>query len=183
MASAVRDNILAVFDSLSPKQRRLARFILDSEEVVAFASADELAAQVGTSAATVVRFARPLATTATPTFSRPCAPTFRSSAPLPRRWLSALPAATPFLSGCAKWSPSSALATFARRSNRSTCRVEQIVSALCRAAHLHLRRWPFCRFRAAGSMPSPCSASRRAFTEAGLSARCWRSRRCRRMMW
>lgn len=60
MASAVRENILAVFHSLSPKQRRLARFILDSEEFVAFASADELAAQVGTSAATVVRFARSL---------------------------------------------------------------------------------------------------------------------------
>lgn len=60
MSTAVRENILAVFDSLSPKQRRLARFILDSEEVVAFASADELAERVGASAATVVRFARSL---------------------------------------------------------------------------------------------------------------------------
>lgn len=60
MSTAVRENILAAFDSLSPKQRQLARFILDSEEVVAFASADELAERVGTSAATVVRFARSL---------------------------------------------------------------------------------------------------------------------------
>lgn len=60
MTTSVRENILATFDSLSPKQRKLARFILDSEEVVAFASADELAERVGTSAATVVRFARSL---------------------------------------------------------------------------------------------------------------------------
>lgn len=60
MTTSVSENILATFDSLSPKQRKLARFILESEEVVAFASADELAERVGTSAATVVRFARSL---------------------------------------------------------------------------------------------------------------------------
>ncbi|MDT8304601.1 MAG: MurR/RpiR family transcriptional regulator [Anaerolineae bacterium] len=60
MTTAVRENILTAFDTLSPKQRKLARFILESEEVVAFASADELAERVGTSAATVVRFARSL---------------------------------------------------------------------------------------------------------------------------
>jgi DNA-binding MurR/RpiR family transcriptional regulator len=58
MTTTVRESILVTFDSLPPKQRKLARFILDSEEVVAFASADELAERVGTSAATVVRFAR-----------------------------------------------------------------------------------------------------------------------------
>src|SRR5690606_1572079 len=56
----LRDRILAAFDSLSPKQRRLAQFFLDEEAVVAFSSTSEIARRVGTSAATVVRFSRML---------------------------------------------------------------------------------------------------------------------------
>ena len=58
--STVRENILAVFESLSPKQRQLARFCLDNEDIVAFASANDIGERVGTSAATVVRFCRAL---------------------------------------------------------------------------------------------------------------------------
>lgn len=56
----VRDHILAAFDQLSPKQRRLARFFLDHEEMIAFASANEVGRRAGVSAATVVRFCRAL---------------------------------------------------------------------------------------------------------------------------
>lgn len=58
--STVRENILAVFETLPPKQRQLARFFLDNEDIVAFVSANELGERVGTSAATVVRFCRAL---------------------------------------------------------------------------------------------------------------------------
>ena len=57
---SVRENILALFDTLSPKQRRLARFILDNEDIVVFASANDVGERVGVSAATVVRFCRAL---------------------------------------------------------------------------------------------------------------------------
>jgi DNA-binding MurR/RpiR family transcriptional regulator len=56
----VRDNILALFDILSSKQQQLARFVLDNEDVVVFASANDIAEKAGTSAATVVRFCRAL---------------------------------------------------------------------------------------------------------------------------
>lgn len=57
---AVRETILAQFDTLSPKQKQLARFILDNEDMVVFASANEIGERVDTSAATVVRFCRAL---------------------------------------------------------------------------------------------------------------------------
>lgn len=57
---SVRENILTQFDNLSPKQRQLARFILDNEDIVAFASANDIGERVGASAATVVRFCRAL---------------------------------------------------------------------------------------------------------------------------
>jgi DNA-binding MurR/RpiR family transcriptional regulator len=57
---SVRENILAQFDTLSPKQRQLARFILENEDMVAFASANDIGERVGASAATVVRFCRAL---------------------------------------------------------------------------------------------------------------------------
>lgn len=60
MPKSVRDTILASFDALSPKQRKLARFLLNDEEVAAFTSANDIAARTGVSAATVVRFARSL---------------------------------------------------------------------------------------------------------------------------
>lgn len=60
MSKSVRDTLLASFDALSPKQRKLARFLLNDEEVAAFASANDIAARTGVSAATVVRFARSL---------------------------------------------------------------------------------------------------------------------------
>jgi DNA-binding MurR/RpiR family transcriptional regulator len=59
-SETVRDKILALFDTLSPKQRQLARFFLDNEDVVAFASANDIADRAGASAATVVRFCRTL---------------------------------------------------------------------------------------------------------------------------
>ena len=55
-----RERILATFAELSPKQRRLARFFLDHEDEVAFASANYISEQAGASAATVVRFCRAL---------------------------------------------------------------------------------------------------------------------------
>lgn len=58
--SNIRENILAVFETLSPKHRQLARFFLDHEDTITFASANEVGEQVGTSAATVVRFCRAL---------------------------------------------------------------------------------------------------------------------------
>ncbi|MFW5942016.1 MAG: MurR/RpiR family transcriptional regulator [Chloroflexota bacterium] len=58
--SQVRDRILNEFDSLSPKQRALARFLLQNEAALAFYSAGDIAAEVGISPATVVRFARAL---------------------------------------------------------------------------------------------------------------------------
>jgi len=56
----LRERILAISDSLSPKQHLLARFFLDHEDVVAFASANEIGQKTETSAATVVRFCRAL---------------------------------------------------------------------------------------------------------------------------
>jgi DNA-binding MurR/RpiR family transcriptional regulator len=56
----IRDRILKKFDTLSPKQRTLARFLLQNEAAPAFYSAADIAAEVGISSATVVRFARAL---------------------------------------------------------------------------------------------------------------------------
>jgi DNA-binding MurR/RpiR family transcriptional regulator len=56
----IREHILAIFETLPLKQRRLARFFLDHEDVVAFASASEVAERAEASAATVVRFCRAL---------------------------------------------------------------------------------------------------------------------------
>ncbi len=58
--SPVREKILALFDELSPKQQRLARYFLDQEHVVAYASANAVGKDTDVSAATVVRFARAL---------------------------------------------------------------------------------------------------------------------------
>ncbi|GIV72487.1 MurR/RpiR family transcriptional regulator [Caldilinea sp.] len=52
--------ILAVYDSLTPKQQMLARFILDNRYFASFASASELGAKVDASAATVIRFCQTL---------------------------------------------------------------------------------------------------------------------------
>ncbi|MGB3716849.1 MAG: MurR/RpiR family transcriptional regulator, partial [Candidatus Promineifilaceae bacterium] len=58
--SSPREHILANFPNLPPKQRRLARYFIDHEDVVAFASTGQIAEQTGASAATVVRFCRAL---------------------------------------------------------------------------------------------------------------------------
>jgi DNA-binding MurR/RpiR family transcriptional regulator len=52
---SILDTIAAAFPDLPPSQKQVARFILDNENFVAFASATELARRVGVSAATVVR--------------------------------------------------------------------------------------------------------------------------------
>jgi DNA-binding MurR/RpiR family transcriptional regulator len=57
-APSPREHILANFPNLSPKQRRLARYFIDHEDVVAFASTGQIAKQTGASAATVVRFSQ-----------------------------------------------------------------------------------------------------------------------------
>ena len=59
-APGPREQILANFPNLSPKQRRLARYLIDHEDVVAIASTSQIAEQTGTSAATVVRFCQVL---------------------------------------------------------------------------------------------------------------------------
>lgn len=59
-APSPREHILANSPNLSPKQRRLARYLIDHEDVVAFASTSQIAEQTGTSAATVVRFCQVL---------------------------------------------------------------------------------------------------------------------------
>lgn len=51
---------MAKFAELPPKQRQLARFFLDHEEVVAFVSAHEVGERTGISPATVVRFCQVL---------------------------------------------------------------------------------------------------------------------------
>jgi DNA-binding MurR/RpiR family transcriptional regulator len=52
--------ILGALPNLSRKQKRIARFILDNQEYVAFSSAAEVGAQTGSSAATVVRLCQTL---------------------------------------------------------------------------------------------------------------------------
>jgi DNA-binding MurR/RpiR family transcriptional regulator len=54
----LRARIQARLGDMSPKQRTLARFLLENRSQAVFASASELGAAVDTSAATVVRFAQ-----------------------------------------------------------------------------------------------------------------------------
>ena len=60
MDDRLETRITAVYDSLTPKQQMLARFILDNRYFASFASASELGAKVEASAATVVRFCQTL---------------------------------------------------------------------------------------------------------------------------
>ena len=55
-----QERILARFSELSPNQQRLARFLLDHEAELAFASVNAVSEQAGTSPATVVRLCRAL---------------------------------------------------------------------------------------------------------------------------
>lgn len=48
------------FEQLTPKQKRLAQFLIDNLYVAAFESTNDLAARLGVSAATVVRFSQAL---------------------------------------------------------------------------------------------------------------------------
>jgi DNA-binding MurR/RpiR family transcriptional regulator len=54
------ERIAAALNRLSPKQKQLARFLLDNRYLVSFTSASQIGASVGASAATVVRFAQKL---------------------------------------------------------------------------------------------------------------------------
>jgi DNA-binding MurR/RpiR family transcriptional regulator len=58
--NALVTKIFAALPQLSKKHVKIARFILDSPDSVAFASASEVGARTGTSAATVVRFCQAL---------------------------------------------------------------------------------------------------------------------------
>ena len=58
--ASLEERITASLDKLSPKQRQLARLLLDNKYLVSFASASQVGENVGASAATVVRFAQSL---------------------------------------------------------------------------------------------------------------------------
>lgn len=60
MRENLDERITKQFDSLSPKQKRLARFALDNKYFLSFSAANQTAKKTGTSAATVVRFAQAL---------------------------------------------------------------------------------------------------------------------------
>jgi DNA-binding MurR/RpiR family transcriptional regulator len=57
---ALTDKILAALPQLSKKHNKIARFVLDHQDVVVFASASEVGIRTQTSAATVVRFCQAL---------------------------------------------------------------------------------------------------------------------------
>jgi DNA-binding MurR/RpiR family transcriptional regulator len=57
---ALADRIAAVLPHVSKKHKEIARFILDNQDLVAFASAHEVGMETDTSAATVVRFCQAL---------------------------------------------------------------------------------------------------------------------------
>jgi DNA-binding MurR/RpiR family transcriptional regulator len=57
---ALTDKILAALPQLSKKHEKIARFVLDHQDVVVFASASEVGIRTDTSAATVVRFCQAL---------------------------------------------------------------------------------------------------------------------------
>ena len=59
-SDSLRSRISNVVDTLSPKQKKIARFILDKQYFTAFASASELGEKNNTTAATVVRFSQTL---------------------------------------------------------------------------------------------------------------------------
>lgn len=58
--STIQAKLTENFEKLTPKQKRLAQFLLDNLYVVAFESANELAERVDASPATVVRFSQTL---------------------------------------------------------------------------------------------------------------------------
>lgn len=57
---SLEERIAAALDTLSPKQKQLARFVVDNKYLVSFTSANQVGECVGASAATVVRFAQRL---------------------------------------------------------------------------------------------------------------------------
>ena len=59
-SGSLAERITSALDSLSPKRKRMARFILDNRYFTSFASASQVAEKNDTSAATVVRFAQAL---------------------------------------------------------------------------------------------------------------------------
>lgn len=59
-ADGLEARITAALARFSPKQKQLARFMLDNRYLVSFASAGQVGEKVGASAATVVRFAQSL---------------------------------------------------------------------------------------------------------------------------
>ncbi len=59
-SSDLEARILEILEGLTPKQRRLARFILENQIYIAFASAQDVGQEAGVDAATVVRFSRRL---------------------------------------------------------------------------------------------------------------------------
>ncbi len=60
LQQSLEQRISTAHSDLSPKHKRLARFILDNKYFMSFASASQAGEKTGTSAATVVRFAQSL---------------------------------------------------------------------------------------------------------------------------
>jgi DNA-binding MurR/RpiR family transcriptional regulator len=59
-SESIKSRINGLVDTLSPKQKQIARFILDDPYFTSFASANELGKKNNTTAATVVRFSQTL---------------------------------------------------------------------------------------------------------------------------
>jgi len=60
LSSSVKEQIANSLENLSPKHKQVARFVLENDYFTSFASANQLGERIGTSGATVVRFAQAL---------------------------------------------------------------------------------------------------------------------------
>jgi DNA-binding MurR/RpiR family transcriptional regulator len=80
IAGTLDERLAAHFDDLSPAEQRVARFLAEHREEVAFISALEIAQQLGTSDATVVRTARSLGYAGLPELKRQLIDDLRSKA-------------------------------------------------------------------------------------------------------
>jgi DNA-binding MurR/RpiR family transcriptional regulator len=66
LSGSVKEQIANSLENLSPKHKQVARFVLENYYFTSFASANQLGERVGTSGATVVRFAQALGYTGYP---------------------------------------------------------------------------------------------------------------------
>lgn len=59
-SGSVKERITKSLETLSPKHKQIARFILDNHYLTSYASVNQLGEKIGTSTATIVRFAQAL---------------------------------------------------------------------------------------------------------------------------